>query len=379
MGLLTLFLSLCLFASGTTFCRTTSGDLFLDGVPSSSIVRGPHISCVTQSSVIITWTTRTDVRSTIRYGLSSNYESVIKEQNPLTVHEIVLTGLNANRQYHYRIFSESDSTPDYGFWSAVDEKSSFVFAAYGDTRSNQQAHVGVLRQIEKNKPRFLLQTGDLVARNTVANWDKYFEDLCDSTTVGETIPVFSCPGNHDSGQMYYDVLMLPHNNPQQTMEYYSFDYGSVHFISVNSEIDYKIESPQYRWLVQDLESPTRKAATFTIAFWHRPPYSSSNHGSDMSVREVLGTLMESYGVDLVFNGHDHCYERTKPINGVTYVVTGGGGAPLYDFKENANWTAYKEKAYHFCVVAIEGKVLRMSMTRDDGSVQDSFVIDKGKQ
>ncbi|HEY6953306.1 MAG TPA: metallophosphoesterase family protein [Bacteroidota bacterium] len=343
-----------------------------------SVVRGPYLSCVTKNSAVISWTTSDACRGSVQFGTTSGYGSEIGDNSAASVHSLTLTGLKTNAQYHYRIIGDADTSSDYVFWTAPGKDVAFSFVVYGDTRSNHDAHVRVLRQIEKSAPRFVLNTGDLVARNTVYNWDMYFADLCDSTRVGETIPVYSTPGNHEAGQMYLENLFLPHNNGENTEEYYSFDYGSVHIISANSEIDYDPQSPQYRWLVKDLESPEATSAQFRIAIWHRPPYSSNNHGSDKDLRNTLGALMESHGVDIVFNGHDHCYERTKPIHGITYVVTGGGGAPLYDFKESNDWTACREKTHHFCNVEIDGSTLRMTMIRDDGSSGDSFIIDKNK-
>jgi predicted MPP superfamily phosphohydrolase len=366
---LLVFLSIALCA-GLVFGSSPGGKRYW------CIVRGPYLSSVTQDSVVVTWTTSYPNRSSIQYGDSFHYTRSVVDQNPSTIHSVSLTGLFSNKEYHYRIIAESDTTSDFTFWTAAEKGAPFVFAAYGDTRSNHVAHIGVLRQIEKSHPRFLLNTGDLVSRNSVSNWDNYFADLCDSTIVGQTIPVYACPGNHDSGTMYYENLFLPTNNPQNTEAYYSFDYGSVHIVSVNTEIEYGKESDQYRWLVRDLESPAAQSSTFKIVFWHRPPYSTSNHGSDAKVRDILCPLVESHGVDIVFSGHDHTYERVKLAHRTTYIVTGGGGAPLYDFKETQDWTAYKEKVHHFCKVIVEGNVLQMFMIRDDGSVRDSLAIYK---
>jgi 3',5'-cyclic AMP phosphodiesterase CpdA len=144
---------------------------------------------------------------------------------------------------------------------------------------------------------------------------------------------------------------------------------------VNTEITYDTGSFQYKWLVQDLESPAAQGAAFRVVFWHRPPFSSgSGHGSEMETQKTLVPLMKTYGVDIVFNGHDHIYERTKLIDGTTYIVTGGGGAPLYNFKSWNEWTAYKEKAYHFCLVSINGLTMNVRMIRDDGTQGDSTTI-----
>jgi predicted phosphodiesterase len=369
-----------LFALPLTFLgfisvSSTTSDPVEHPVP--AFVRGPYLSSVTQNSIVISWTTVAEVKAKVLYGQKTTTQKVSTDESLSLVHSLTVSGLEANKLYWYRVIAGNDTTAAYEFWTApVGVNTTFTLAAYGDTRTNHNAHVSVLRQMSLHQPRIILNSGDLVSRNTVANWDAYFADICDSTHVGQTIPMYASPGNHESGQMYYDNLFLPSNNPQKTEAYYSFDYGNIHIISVNTEIDYKKGSEQYQWLEQDLQSPAAQAATFKIVYWHRPPYSSSNHGSDMPARTVFCPLMESHGVDIVFNGHDHAYERTKPINGTTYIVTGGGGAPLYDFKTENDWTAYKEKAYHFCKLMVDNQVLRLFMIRDDGSVRDSLIINK---
>jgi hypothetical protein len=366
----------------TVFCLfaivVSAGSSFLNaGEKSSSVLaRGPYLSSVTHNAIVISWTTSVRTGSMILYGEKKPAERVFRNDSATQIHSVTLENLKSDQSYQYRVVAGNDTTAEYTFWTAPSAATPFTFVAYGDTRSDHIAHVRVLKQIAANKPRFVINSGDLVSKNTEGNWDDYFNDLCVSTSVGQIIPVYASPGNHESGKMYYDNLFLPSNNPQRTKAYYSFDYGSAHFVSVNTEIDYGKESDQYKWLTQDLTSPEAKSARFRIVFWHRPPYSSNNHGSDMKVRETLCPMMESNGVDIVLNGHDHCYERTKPINGTTYVVTGGGGAPLYDFKTDNDWTAYKEKAYHICNINIVGTTLTLTMIRDDGNVRDSFVINK---
>jgi hypothetical protein len=111
---------------------------------------------------------------------------------------------------------------------------------------------------------------------------------------------------------------------------------------------------------------------------HNPVYSSGQHGSSEKIQKIVLPLFEKHRVHIVFTGHDHGYERTKSINGVTYVVTGGGGAPLNNFKSDNIWTAYKEKAYLFCKVCIDSTACKFSMIRIDGTIQDSLLVSASK-
>ena len=107
--------------------------------------------------------------------------------------------------------------------------------------------------------------------------------------------------------------------PDGIERWYSFDWGDVHFVALDSE---RTGPVQAAWLDADL---TANQLPWTIVYWHKPPFSSGEHGSDGATRAQFVPILEKHKVPLVLNGHDHDYERTTPQNGVTYVVTGGGG------------------------------------------------------
>jgi len=336
----------------------------------------PHLSCVTQHSMTVAWTSTDSVETKILWRPVNGAWTAATVPGKRVAHSFAIDGLAVSSCFQYRAVVGNDTTEQYSFMTAIKPDEPFAFVVYGDTRSNRDAHVSVLRAIELENPKLVINTGDLVGKNTDSLWDYYFEDICAKTGIGQNIPVYSSPGNHEAGAMYFDNVLMPHNNPAHSPAYYSFEYGNVHFISLNSEIPFDSSSDQFRWLLDDVQSESARKSTFKIAYWHRPPYSSGPHGSEMRIRSVLCPVMESNGVDIVFNGHDHLYERTKAINGTTYVVTGGGGAPLYDFKTENEWTAYKEKTYHLCLISVEGKRLKMFMIRPDGEKRDSLTISK---
>ena len=338
----------------------------------SNISRGPIVSNVTQTSITISWWTEKKSCTSIEYGETSSYQHVRQGSIQTSEHSISLDGLQPSTQYHYRVIA-GDTTDDYSFSTSVRPDEPFVFAAYGDTRMNHRIHTAVLKLIQQHHPLFALNTGDLVPSGTEADWNMYFTVLCSNTTVGQTLPVFSTVGNHEKNSSGYEqYLHLPHNNPQNSQLYYSFDCGSTHFIALNSTINYEPGSPQYNWFVEDAAQAA--TAKFRFVFLHHPVYSSFPHGSTEKVQQYLLPLFEQHHVQMVFSGHDHAYERTKPMNGVTYVVTGGGGAPLYDSKSDNSWTAYKEKAYHFCKLLMDSAQCTLYMIRLDGAIRDSITF-----
>ena len=146
------------------------------------------------------------------------------------------------------------------------------------------------------------------------------------------------PGNHDyhvagaTGYFgYYGALAGPAGRG-----YYSYDLGNWHIISLNSEIDASATSPQAAWLTQDLRD---HPAACTLAYWHKPLFTSGQHSPSTEMRPLFTILYDS-GADVVLSGHNHTYERFAPqrpdrtrddANGIRYFVAGSGGASLYDF------------------------------------------------
>jgi len=206
-------------------------------------------------------------------------------------------------------------------------------------------------------------------------------------------PLYPSIGNHDDeigfAQAYRDVFVLPEEGattkyPDNAERFYSFDYGPVHFVALDTEhafIDTARRQAQLAWLDADLAATTQP---WKVVYFHRPPYSSgSEHGSSLDVRQAFAPLFERHGVNLVLNAHDHDYERSKPWrefvttgSPVTYVVTGGGGAALYPVGTSA-WTAASASINHYTrVTAGTGCVMTVEAVRTDGVVVDQASIDR---
>jgi 3',5'-cyclic AMP phosphodiesterase CpdA len=185
-----------------------------------------------------------------------------------------------------------------------------------------------------------------------------------------TIPYYSARGNHDNtgGHGYEDRVlggMRPDNTgrvlptrPGGNEYFYAFDKGPLRFIAIDTEQDKTLQvgGKQYAWLESEL-ADAKAQHLFPIVFFHEAIFSigahgsaNGKHGNNIDLQTPLHPLFQRYGVKLVFQGHDHLYYRTVR-DGVTYIVTGGGGAPLYDFNhiEDAIPGDKYEKDYHFCV------------------------------
>nr|XP_029149462.1 purple acid phosphatase 15 isoform X5 [Arachis hypogaea] len=116
--------------------------------------------------------------------------------------------------------------------------------------------------------------------------------------------------------------------------YYSFDAGGIHFIMLGAYADYNSTGAQFAWLKQDLQSLDRSVTPWLVASWHPPWYNSyaSHYQEFECMRLEMEALLYQYGVDIVFNGHVHAYERmnrvynyTSDKYGPVYIIVGDGG------------------------------------------------------
>lgn len=349
--------------------------LLLSCAAFSQPAKGPYLQSVTTTSIIVCWYTAEPVPTKLYYGETSDYGKTYNIPKPGTSHKAHITGLKPATEYRYRVITgEGDAGKDFTFKTAVPPGVPFTFAAFGDTRSNHEAHLSVVLQMRLTRPAFILHVGDAVAKGgRDSDWDEYFKVIGEKSWIGAAVPYYYALGNHEGNHAnYYDYFELPRNNPEKTEQYYSFDYGDAHVICLNTETDFAPGSAQYSWLQGDLERS--QSARWRIVFFHRPPYSSSKHGSSMKARNAFAPLFERYGVRLVFSGHDHNYERSVPVNGVTYIVSGAGGAPLYSPK-GESWTAFKASEFGYCKIDVTEKALHGSFITHEGVTRDTFAIE----
>lgn len=360
------------------FCRLTAARyasflLFLtlsSFAYSLAITRGPYLQDLTSSSVAVVWVTDSASDSRVDFGLTSSYSNSTSSSAAVTQHQVQLAGLQQASLYHYSVFSNGtqlagDLTLHSGKGSSFN---SFVFVAMGDHRTNPANHLAVAQRVQQIDPEFVIDMGDLTAAGETANWDTEF--FTPEKDVMSRAALFPCIGNHEGvAAAYLNNFVLP-TASSGTERYYSFDYANAHFTVLDNYTSYAVGSAQYNWLVNDLTNNQSKA--WRIVYFHQPPYSSGSHGSDLTVRNTLCPLFSTYKVQIVFNGHDHDYERAC-VDGVTYIVTGGGGAPPNTVGTNT-WTKRSMKTLECCKVAISGNSLTLTTLQPDGTEIDSLAL-----
>jgi len=293
----------------------------------------------------------------------------LKDTTLKQIHSFKLTGLAPNQKYIYKIEGTGYSSPVYNFCTSPQSADSITFVIFGDTRSDSIAHQMVVDSITGRNPKFVIHTGDLVADGgNISEWQTFFNIEKNLLPV---TPFMPCIGNHESPfDLYFEFFYLPENE-----EYYSFEYGNMFFIVLNTE-DVLSYYTQRLYLEQKLNQAAQDSTKWIIVYFHQPPYSAGGHGSNLLVREAWCDILETYQVPVVFNGHNHFYQRTTSINGVTYIITGGGVAPLYE-PDSTEWIAYSEKCYHFCLLTVTDVKLCVKAIRTiDGMAIDSVCFEK---
>jgi len=252
-----------------------------------------------------------------------------------TEHEVRLTGLLPDTKYLYSVGTTGDvlaDGPDFHFNTAPTNSRPTRIWVIGDsgTANENAADVRDAYLDNNDRPTDLwLMLGDNAYEDgtdeqyQAAVFDMY-PGLLRQTVLWPTI------GNHDTASIgvpdefpYLDIFTLPRGGesgglPSGTEKYYSFDYGNIHFVCLDSASSSRAPGgPMLQWLENDLAATEKD---WLIAFWHHPPYSFGTHNSDyegelIEMRRHVLPILENHGVDLVLSGHSHNYERSMLLNG----------------------------------------------------------------
>jgi 3',5'-cyclic AMP phosphodiesterase CpdA len=358
---------------GTAVSATRS---LLSATATGPACREPYVQGVTATSAVVAWMSKEPGAGVVKYGKAPElgWEEVDRQTGRR--HAVAIAALEPGSTYYYRVEGVGESWLRGSFRTALaNEDSGFSFAVVGDSGSGGKGQRAVARLLGLLKPELILHTGDVVYPDgEERHYDRrFFEPYRE---LIRDVPVFPVLGNHDvrkgNGAAFLENFHPPLGSPGSTKRYYSFDWGDAHFVALDSELYYNDKGSsaerQRVFLERDLIS-TRKR--WKIAFLHRSPYGSSRHGGDEMVRYDLEPLFAKYGVDLVFAGHDHVYERTVPIRGVTYVVSGGGGRRLYPAGKG-RLTACSRSAHHAVLGRVDGARLSLEAVEPAGTVFDRF-------
>jgi len=326
------------------------------------------------------------------------------------IHEAHVCGLTPSTRYFYKVGGAGvwSAVFDVGTSPAIGTPEIWRFAVTGDSRNEPAIFAETQVRVQEAGVDMQVFSGDAVVLGpNQGEWDALFEATSGGTSVQDVlahIPFMVANGNHDGLAVnYLAQFALPQQVSEKERgegeEWYSFDYGNAHFVVLNDTSTIELINNEERaWLRADLMAVDRAVTPWIFVVHHKPMYTSATaHDPDVSLRASWQPIYDEFGVDFVFNGHNHNYERSLPIrgfasgttegqvqpaaangipqaaNGTVYVVAAGAGAPLYGVDgASTGYTVLAESTRNYVIVEIEGKAMRYKAFRLDGTELDVF-------
>jgi hypothetical protein len=404
-----------------------------------TITRGPYLQMGSHDRIVVRWRTNEATNSQVSYGLCHGQQSCLTwvAVNPTvtTEHEVTLTGLSPKTRYYYAVGSTTeqlagnDSQHFFLTSPRVGESKATRIWVLGDSGSaNANARAvrdAYYKHTGSTHTDLWLMLGDNAYNSgtdseyQAAVFNMYPEMLRKSV-------LWPTLGNHDGASSnsgtqtgpYYESFTLPKKAEaggiaSGTEAYYSFDYGNIHFIVLDSfDSSRSPTGAMLKWLRSDLQATHQQ---WIIAYWHHPPYSKGTHDSDTQgasreMRQNALPILEDYGVDLVLSGHSHNYERSFLLNGhygtsatltPDMILDGGDGrtsgtgaykkpsdrGAVYTVAGSSGKTGggsldhpamfVSLSVLGSVVLNVNGSRLDAKFIRSNGTVQDEFTIQKG--
>jgi hypothetical protein len=334
------------------------------GFGQGKVVGGPYTVNVTQNSATVIWVVQTGETHLGSDPAKPDYTAPV-----LHTERVSYAGLQAGRTYYYDVLGRPEGKGQ--FQTARRGDASFEFVVYGDTRTRHDVHRKVVAaMLAHSNPEFAIQTGDLV-ENAVdsAQWPIYFDIEKEWL---RKISFFPLPGNHErNDRSFFDFF--------ESKTYYSFDWGGAHFMALDTDIDNMSSIPAIRgalwaeemkWLEEELKASQNASLRFVMG--HHAPFSAFSQRLPQPQTADLIPLFEKYKVTAGLFGHDHNYQHYLK-NGVHYLISGGGGAPLYDVnRPPAGITQKVASIENFLVFKVEGKVAHVTAIDINGQTIEAF-------
>ena len=327
----------------------------------ATLVHSPYLQNLQGDHVTIVWSTKENQAATVRYSTDTSFSQSTDAhlsgvfqpaQTGMSTtfyqYQATLTGLSAGTAYSYQIVMAGvNITPETDYRFQTPGPGPFSFLVYGDSGDGSANQLAVAFRLVAEQPNFILHVGDIAyPSGTYQEFtDNHFSVYA---TLMRRACFFPVAGNHEyytTNSAPYLALHAPPTagvDPRDAGRYYSFDWGPVHFVALDANLlDVGFAAQQARmlaWLENDLSATQ---APWKVAYWHQNPYPISQHVDDpidIASRQLLVPILERHGVQVVFCGHEHNYQRSKPMRGgvpvssgpgTIYMTTGAGGAVLH--------------------------------------------------
>jgi len=353
------------------------------------VLEGPLVQQPSETGATLVWYTTKPSACQLRVTVAGAAREVTVEMTGRR-HRAVLSGLAAGERYPYRISAGPRELAGGTLHTNRPAGSSFSFIVFGDSGRASQEQFLLARQMIAKSPDLLLHTGDLVYPDGERRRyrERFFEPYA---PLLRDVCFWPSLGNHDVskphfGAPYREVFELPENGPAEVTpeDNYWFDYAGARFVVIDSTADEATLRKRITPWAADVLGTAGENWKFVV--FHHPPYTGGRYEPNQLIQQTLVPVFDQAGVDVVFNGHDHNYQRTHPLRGgaivppgegVVYVVTGAGGARLYE-PRSAGRPAYLAasdfQVHSFTHVRVEGDSLTLQQIALGGRVLDTWEV-----
>ena len=272
-------------------------------------------------------------------------------------------------------------------WIRAQAAEPFRFVAIGDSGSGTADQGRVAEQMwdwRKEHPfRLVLMLGDNIYGSTElkgggnpqrfpGEFDKFYKRFLD-----QSVRFHAVLGNHDMQTAHgkYEIEDLRRFGIESPTGYYEFTStrGLVDFFALNTQLSGSAMRKQVEWLRTKLAA---SKAPWKVVFMHEPLYTPpGRHGPDRVLRQAIEGTLRRGGVQLVLAGHNHFYARMKPIGGIQYVISGGGGRHLYRPAMDPCTKSVREQ-FHFVAFEVYPDRIHLSAVDENGKVFDEATLDE---
>jgi hypothetical protein len=346
--------------------------------------RAPYLQQVTAQDAIVVWTSFKNAASSVvverpdgteAQTFPAGIEAGVLGAGGAQQWKAPVSGLQPDTTYCYTVLQDGQPVTAPAMLKSAPAKGStgrVQFIALGDSGGGGSDQAALLHQIETVPFDFMIHVGDIAYDNgLLPEFESRFFHVYAPQLASR--PIFPASGNHeydtDDGAPFRQVFVLPENGgPAGVERWYSYDWGDVHFVVLDTE---RSGPDQAAWLEADL---TANTLPWTIVYGHKPPHSSGEHGDDPGFNQWFVPILSAHHVPLVLSGHDHDYERFNPIDGVTYIVTGGGGKGVRELGAPKPGSAFADSVIHLLAVTVDGDTLTTHAIDGTGREFDTTTI-----
>ncbi|MDX9999892.1 MAG: metallophosphoesterase [Polyangia bacterium] len=352
-----------------------------------------YLMWASQDGVSVRWETLYPTVGRVEYGVTPALGSVAVESEQVQLPEVRLAGLPAEQTIYYRVAWEGayGETADFVTAPADGSAGPFTFLVWGDNQDGTATFEGLVTQMLAEGAVFALSVGDTVSSGTVDNYRSQI--LGPISALANHVPFLVAGGNHerysDSSASLFDSYYSQPGEGAVAEHCFGWKWGPIYFLLLDSDLSIGAGSDQHACIEEALNSNDAVEASFRVAIFHKPPRIEWWYGGALAfteemeapwIRDTLEPHLESLGVDLVFNGHNHLYAYTPmTAGGITFVTTGGGGGGLdtNDWMWRvATWPqiTVTHHQHHYMRVTASGSAIGVEAVGSAGQVLHSFQL-----